>query len=408
MKLRDYQVEISSNAAGILKSKGIVYLAMAVRTGKTITSLETAKKFGAKDVLFLTKKKAISSIESDYISMGYDNHFNLHVINDESMHKINLKFDLVIHDENHRFGGFPKPGKYTKMFKKMYGKIPHIYLSGTPSPESYSQLYHQFWVSDRSPFKESSFYKWANEYVKVRQVRLSHGTVNDYSDADQEKVMSVIREYMITYTQEQAGFVSEISEHVLRVRMKDSTIAMCNKLKRDLVLEGKDQVILADTSVKLMQKLHQMYSGTVKFESGDSMVIDTSKAEFIRDRFSKNKIGIFYKFKEEYNALCQVFDAKNLTNDIDEFNETSKNIALQIVSGREGISLRNADYLVYYNIDFSATSYWQSRDRLTTMDRKFNDIYWVFSEGGIEDQIYKSVMNKKSYTLSHFKKDFKI
>lgn len=408
MKLRDYQIEISSDAAVILKSKGIVYLSMQVRTGKTITSLEIAKKFGAKDVLFLTKKKAISSIESDYISMGYDNHFNLHVINDESMHKINLKFDLVIHDEHHRFGGFPKPGKYTKIFKKMYGKIPHIYLSGTPSPESYSQLYHQFWVSDRSPFKESSFYKWANEYVRVRQVRLSHGTVNDYSDADQEKVMSVIREYMITYTQEQAGFVSEISEHVLRVRMKDSTIAMCNKLKRDLVLEGKDQVILADTSVKLMQKLHQMYSGTVKFESGDSMVIDTSKAEFIRDRFSNNKIGIFYKFKEEYNALCQVFDAENLTNDIDEFNETSKNIALQIVSGREGISLKNADYLVYYNIDFSATSYWQSRDRLTTMDRKFNDVYWIFSEGGIEDQIYKSVMNKKSYTLSHFKKDFKV
>jgi hypothetical protein len=408
MKLRDYQVEISSDAAVILKSKGIVYLSMQVRTGKTITSLETAKKFGAKDVLFLTKKKAISSIESDYISMGYDNHFNLHVINDESMHKINLKFDLVIHDEHHRFGGFPKPGKYTKMFKKMYGRLPHVYLSGTPSPESYSQLYHQFWVSDRSPFKESSFYKWANEYVRVRQVRLSHGTVNDYSDADQEKVMSVIREYMITYTQEQAGFVSEISEHVLRVKMKDSTIAMCNKLKRDLVLEGKDQVILADTSVKLMQKLHQMYSGTVKFESGDSMVIDTSKAEFIRDRFSNNKIGIFYKFKEEYNALCQVFDAKNLTNDIDEFNETSKNIALQIVSGREGISLRNADYIVFYNIDFSATSYWQARDRMTTMDRKFNDIYWVFSEGGIEDQIYKSVINKKSYTLSHFKKDFKV
>jgi hypothetical protein len=392
MRLRDYQVEISSKAAGILKSKGIVYLSMQVRTGKTITSLETAKKFSAKDVLFLTKKKAISSIESDYISMGYDKDFNLHVINDESMHKINIKFDLVIHDEHHRFGGFPKPGKYTKIFKKMYGKLPHIYLSGTPSPESYSQLYHQFWVSDRSPFKESSFYKWANEY----------------SYADQEKVMSVIREYMITYTQEQAGFVSEISEHVLRVKMKDSTIAMCNKLKRDLVLEGKDQVILADTSVKLMQKLHQMYSGTVKFESGESMVIDTSKAEFIRDRFSKNKIGIFYKFKEEYNALCQVFDAKNLTNDIDEFNETSKNIALQIVSGREGISLKLADYIVFYNIDFSATSYWQARDRMTTMDRKFNDIYWVFSEGGIEDQIYKSVINKKSYTLSHFKKDFKI
>ena len=30
----------------------------------------------------------------------------------------------------------------------------------------------------------------------------------------------------------------------------------------------------------------------------------------------------------------------------------------------------------------------------------------VFSEDGIEEHIYKSVMNKKNYTLSIFKKDF--
>ena len=84
----------------------------------------------------------------------------------------------------------------------------------------------------------------------------------------------------------------------------------------------------------------------------------------------------------------------------------NKSIALQIVSGREGISLSNAKYLVYYNIDFSALSYWQSRDRLTTMDRLTNDIYWIFSEGGIEDKIYKAVSNKKDYTLNVFKKDY--
>jgi hypothetical protein len=190
--------------------------------------------------------------------------------------------------------------------------------------------------------------------------------------------------------------------------MKDSTYDMCSKLKKDLVLQGKEEVVLADTSVKLMQKLHQMYSGTVKFESGNSKVIDTSKAEFIKKRFGSNKIGIFYKFIEEYNALRQVFGDENLTNNVEEFDSTSKNIALQIVSGREGISLRNADFLVFYNIDFSATSYWQARDRMTTMDRPDNNVYWIFARNGIEDSIYKSVVAKKNYTLTHFKKDYEI
>jgi len=79
---------------------------------------------------------------------------------------------------------------------------------------------------------------------------------------------------------------------------------------------------------------------------------------------------------------------------------------LQIVSGREGISLKKASALIYYNIDFSATSYWQSRDRMTTKDRLKNKVYWIFARKGIEHQIYKAVTKKKDYTLNHFKRDF--
>jgi hypothetical protein len=402
-KLRDYQVDIANKAVKILKVNKIVYLAAEVRCGKTLMALETAKLFGANKVLFLTKKKAISSIVGDYNDFNYAQHFSLEVMNDESMHKLTGDYDLVVHDESHRFGSFPKPGVGAKTFKKMFAGLPMIFLSGTMSPESYSQLYHQFWVSNASPFRKyTNFYKWANDFVKIKKKYLGSHEVNDYSDADREKVMSVIKDYVITFTQEQAGFSSEIEEEILYVLMSPLTYSMCSRLKKDLVVEGKEEVILADTPVKLQQKLHQMYSGTVKFESGNSMVFDTSKAGFIKNRFYGNKIGIFYKFKAELDALKEVFKDK-LTTDIDEFNETDKSIALQIVSGREGISLRNADYLVFYNIDFSATSYWQARDRMTTMDRKFNKVYWIFAQGGIESHVYKQVLNKKNFTLSHFK-----
>jgi hypothetical protein len=101
-QLRDYQIDIANRAVSILKSKLMVYISMEVRTGKTLTALETAKLYGANKVLFLTKKKAISSIIGDYEDFGYT--FELTVINDESMHKIEYpdKYDLIIHDEHHR------------------------------------------------------------------------------------------------------------------------------------------------------------------------------------------------------------------------------------------------------------------------------------------------------------------
>lgn len=408
-QLRDYQVDIATKGHGILARAGILYLGMQVRTGKTATALEVARIYKAKNVLFLTKKKAIDGILDDYIQFGYDKYFTITVTNDESMHKIIGKFDLVIHDEHHRFSAIPKPGTATKMFRKMFSHLPMVFLSGTPSPETFSQMYHQFWVSDRSPWIiYSNFYKWAHDYVNITQKRIGSFMHNDYTGGIEAKIMGDISHLMLTYTQEAAGFKAEIIQKVLYIEQSPMIKNLTTRLIKDLVIEGDKEVILADTAVKLMQKLHQLYSGTIKFESGNSMIIDTKKAEFIKSQFKGSKIGIFYVFKEEYNLLSQVFGAENLTNDLDEFNNTNKNIALQVISGREGISLRNAKYLVYYNIDFSATSFWQSRDRLTTMDRLSNEIFYIFTEGGIEDKIFKAVQNKKKYTLSYFKKDFKL
>jgi hypothetical protein len=265
-----------------------------VRTGKTLTALNTAKLFGAKSVLFLTKKKAISSIQSDYEQFGFD--FELTVINDESMHKVQGDFDLVIHDEHHRFGSFPKASKGAKQFKLNYSHLPMIFLSGTPHPESYSQIYHQFWVSRFSPFREfTSFYKWANTFVNKKIKYLGHGNVNDYSDANYDLIKQYIEPLMLKFTQKQAGFETEVIEKVLTVEMKPSTMNLIKRLEKDLVIEGKDETILADTGVKLMQKIHQLSSGTIKFESGNRMVLDYSKAEFIRYHFQNEKIAIFYK-----------------------------------------------------------------------------------------------------------------
>jgi hypothetical protein len=409
LKLRDYQQDIALRGIDILKKHNILYLALAVRLGKTATSMEIVRLYGANNVLFLTKKKAITSIEEDYIEFGYDKHFKITIVNDESMHKIEGKFDLVVHDEHHRFGSFPKPGKATKLYNKLYSHLPMIFLSGTMCPESFSQLYHQFWVSIYSPWRYyTNFYKWSHDYVNIQQKRIGSFMHNDYSSGKEDKIMQSIAHLMITFTQEEAGFTSKIDEEVLYVPQSNTIRGITTRLIKDLIVEGEKEVILADTAAKLMQKLHQLYSGTVKFESGNSMIIDTTKAEFIKERFAGSKIGIFYVFKEEYNALIKVFGEDNLTNDLDEFNTTDKNIALQIVSGREGISLRNADFLVFYNIQHSAVSYFQGIDRMTTINRLENKVYWVFTEGGIEDKIYKVVKSKKKYTLNIFKKDYEL
>src|SRR5210317_931983 len=112
MQLRDYQLTISEQANDLLRSFGIVYLAMQVRTGKTITALNTAKLYGAKKVLFVTKLKAISSILKDFEAI--EKPFDIYVINYESLHKVVEDYDIIILDEAHCLGQYPQPSERTK------------------------------------------------------------------------------------------------------------------------------------------------------------------------------------------------------------------------------------------------------------------------------------------------------
>jgi len=405
MQLRDYQIDIANKSLSIIKEKGLVYLCVAVRCGKTIMALETARMYGAKRVLFITKIKAFSSIQGDYDKMGYT--YELKIINKESVHKLeDTSYDFIVLDEAHQYGAMPKPGKYQKIVRKLFRKMPMMFLSGTMSPESYSQVYHQFQISDRSPFsKYTTFYKWAVDYVDVFMKNIGYSVVKDYTNAKYDKIVQAIEPYMITFTQAEANFTTSVEEEIIEIDMKPVTYEIIRRLKKDSIVKGSSgNVIIADTAVKMQQKIHQLGSGTIKHEDGSYQVIDTSKADYIKWRFKDNKIGIFYKYKAELEMLRQVIGAENLTQDVDEFNNTSKWIALQYISGREGINLSKADYLVMFSIDFSATTYFQAIDRMSVKDRTHNKVYWLFAKNTLDKSIYKTVTNKKSFTLNYFKK----
>ena len=295
---RDYQNDIITKGSQILTKHRFLYLAMEVRTGKTLTSLGIAEQVRAERVLFITKKKALSTISDDYSLLSPS--YYMMVINYESLHTVmdEWKWDFIICDEAHGMGAFPKPSGRAELVAEVIKKCKPmvILLSGTPTPESYSQMYHQVYAIPNNPFREfKNFYRFCDKYVKVKERKINGLLVKDYSGG-LETIIKEMEPYTINYTQQEAGFMSETKEEILEVEMKESTYKIIKNLKKDLVVEGKDELILADTPVKLMMKIHQLCSGTIKFESGNSMILDLSKAEFIKEQFEGCKIGIFYKF----------------------------------------------------------------------------------------------------------------
>ncbi|WP_165806731.1 SNF2-related protein [Chitinophaga parva] len=410
MQLRDYQVEGSVKAAAILEQHGLCYFAWEVRTGKSLAALATAQLVpGVRSVLFATKKKAIGSVINDYDALAPD--YKINVINFEALHQVVCNYDLVIIDEAHTCGAFPSKPERTKQLQEIAKGKPVIFLSGTPTPESYSQLYHQLAISSRSPWSDhTTFYSWVKAgYVEKKKRYVYNREFVDYSNADKDRIKQDTDHIFLSYTQSEAGFEQFVREEILVVDMKPATYTLAQRIMKDRVYKGRNgETVIADTAVKVMNKCHQIFSGTVITDDGNAIAFDHSKVTIIQQQFHGKKIAIFYKFDAEGGMLKYAY-AGQWTDNPELFNASDNLVFIsQVQSGREGVNLSTADALIMFNIDYSAVSYWQARARMQAKDRaRESVVYWLFSRGGIEEKIYQSVMDKKDYTLSYFKKDFK-
>lgn len=407
MQLRLYQQEAAYSLVAILKHERIAYLRGEVRTGKTFTALETARRLGVRSCLIVTKKKAIASIEADRDALGLNG--TVEVTNYEQLPKrIGRHYDLLIVDEAHGIGAYPKPSKRWYDLQGIHFKY-LLLMSGTPSPESYSQLYHQFVLGPTPWSKYRNFYDWAKSgYVNIGTKYVGTGQqVNDYSKADEARILADIKHLTVTITQQQAGFTTQIQEQVHQVQMKPRTYRLARRIMKDGVIGRPDcRSVLADTGAKAMSKLRQIYSGTVITEAHGAVIFDCSKAHYIHSTFAGRKIAILYCFNAEGDMLRKVF-ADTCTDSPETFNADPQATYIgQVQASREGVNLSTADDLIFIGIDYSALSYLQGRDRASYLGRdRANRVHFIFAARGIEQKVYAQVRDKQNYTTAHYAAD---
>lgn len=419
IELRPDQRTTVDKGKEILKRYNLLYMACEVRVGKSLMSMTIVKELNYQRVLFVTVKMAISSIEADYQKLGHK-FMRFTVTNYEQIAKLNpADYDVTIFDEATKIAQYPKPGKFCKDAKKLVGKKPVILMSGTPTPESPSQIFHQLWISYYSPFSvHKNFYYWAKEYVKMYDIKDGRGniikrqhkqkwlggfSVTDYSEGIEDKIKEITKHYTVTLSQAEAGFSSPVIEEILEIDIDPRIYKLMDVLKKDKVYKMKcGDTLVADTPAKMQSLFHQLSSGTVISNEQNRHVLDESKIKYIKWKFAGQKVAIYYKFIEEGNLIRKYFPNNT---DVPEIFNASSDCAFvcQFVSGRMGVNLSTADSLIAYNIDFSATTYFQFRARMQSQTRqKASNLYWIFSKKGIERHVYKSVCSKKNFTLNFF------
>ena len=392
MKPYKHQIDISSQALDILRKHMIVYLAMQERTGKTLTSILICEQTKCNNILVITKKKALVGWV-DTLSK-YKHNKTYECINYESLHKCTFKPDLVIIDEAHsNLGAYPKVGKIWKeVFKFTKGK-PIIYLSATPSAQTYAQLYHQFKLSSWIPWiKYPSFYSWHKDYGIEHIIYLGGRQIKQYNEVKSEKVMKDVEHLFVSYTRTELGFEHEPNDILHYIDLSSEIKEYYNSLLKDRVATIAGTEVIADTVMALRTKLHQIEGATLKQEDKNIFLSKIDKIDYILKTWGdSDNLVIFYQYQNELSLLKQTFKSATI---------------LQGTSFAEGVDLSMYETCVVYSMDFSTAKYTQRRARQCNMKRDTPiDFHFLLVKGAISEQVYQTVaVNRTNFVDSYFNK----
>lgn len=238
MTPRPHQHQKSDEGFAKLKEYGLVYFSMQERTGKTLTSILTAEKFGSKNVLVITKKKALPDFK-DTLN-AYKPNFNWDATNYHQVHKLNKdKYDLVIVDEAHSYvSGFPDRGKMWEAVHEVTEGKAVIFLSATPHAQGYQLMFNQLALSSFSPWKNYSCpFEWFDDYgfpnsfektIFKPNGRSYKVEISTYNEVKDKKIEREISHLFISGTREELGFEHEPEDIVHYVPLTSETRELYN------------------------------------------------------------------------------------------------------------------------------------------------------------------------------------
>lgn len=389
-----HQESMSDEALDILREHAIVYLASEERTGKTLTAILVAEKSKAKNILVITKKKALEGWNETLTAYPHNKVYK--VTNYHQAHKVDpSNYDLIVLDESHNYiSAFPKPGGMWKKLLDVCCNKPIMYMSATPYAQGPQMLYHQLALSSWSPWKNhKNFYQWFRLYGKPYELKINGVPIRQYDRCDKDLILGTCEHLFITKTREELGFEHEPEDVVHYVELSKATKALYNQLmEHNIAVLDQGKELVCDTSPKLRVTLHMLEGGVAKIEKEYLVLENEEKINFIRDTFGDTEqLVIMYNYKAEHTKLSQRFRRATL---------------LQATSFAEGVDLSGFEHLVIYSQDFSTARHTQRRARQANKKRSTAiRVHYILVKGGLSENVYKTVsINKQNFVDSVFER----
>lgn len=424
MNFLPHQLVVLDRARPILEKHGVVVLGLACRLGKSFIALQLAnEKAKGREILIVTKKKAISSIQNDAAELGVQ----CVVTNYESLHKYTGRPAVVVVDEFPCLSAVGKPSLTARAVRAIIDRAKTEYvlmLSATPAIESSAQWANSFWAVNRGPWMEyKSFFRWFDQYGIPCPVRTAGGILRETYKKVLYKVATEVAPFCVTMTQADAGF--SVEAQIVVHQVDDAGAAQnFHKRLRDNGLvrffcgergEGEGRVVIAESPAAVLQKSAMFCGGTLIDDAGEPLEVEhggiglgpndvgCAKLRYLAAKLRSGvPVAIFTNYIHERVLISRYFTARGwvVTDDLDTFRAGRATMFVgSITSLSKGVDMSwHLGVFVLYSLTFSGEVFYQITQRMNKFSRVDPiKVHVLTIKNSIEAKILAAVSAKQNF-----------
>ena len=416
IKLYEHQKNILKKTN---KFENVAYF-LDMGLGKTYVGSEKMHKLNNKNNLVICQKSKVS----DWVEHFYNNYdFNVYdltkkanfkwflldsskkagILNYDIVHRRQeeikqLKDFTLMLDESSMIANLR--AKRTKTVLKLkYKNV--ILLSGTPASNGkYEKLYSQLKLLGYKTTLDDYINMYCKYYIDKRQ-GFPLKIITGYKNIDGLK--KIMEQYGCVFmkTEEAISLPDKVD---INISVKNNVLY--KKFKKTAVVEVNDKKLVGDNILKKLLYLRQLCS-----------VYNDDKKKALIDLLTSTdkKILIFYNFNDEYKIIKNICDTlekptstvNGCIKDLKAYEKYNNSITIiQYVAGAMGLNLQKADSIIYFSPCLSSDLYEQSKKRINRIGQKNTCFYYhLIVKNSIEEEIYKTLAQKKDYSEKLFEKE---
>lgn len=340
------------------------------------------------------------------------------VVNYESAWRAGLRevflgkqWDTVVLDESHRIKD--PQGRASKFCNQLGRKaVRRVCLSGTPLPHSPLDVFGQARFLDPIHFGYS-YTRFRARYAVMGGYAVNGRPVQIVGYQNEDELTEKMRKFTIQARTDEVLDLPE-AHHIEReielgARGRKHYTEM-ERLFLTWVKQG-EAVTAANSLVKLL-RLQQITSGHLPDENDRLVEVDDQKREHLKEILEdlppNEKVVVFCRFTADIQNVIRVAQELDRTpaelsghaNDLEKWKTDPKTtvLAAQLQAGKEGISLVEARYAVYYSLGYSLGDYVQSlaRIRRPGQEAKRCTYYHLVAKGTIDRKVYQALSSRKA------------